>query len=190
MSDKESYIRVFAAFILIIASIVIDSKLLLMFSLILGFTGGVTKYCTLYRIFDINKQIALEALYLKYLPKYNPEPILILDNQAQCVFKNEQASKKLNIKDFRDILDGNNPKEIIEKEQTIPITYECDDGKYYLINFKGVKKIAYIMVYTTDITKVIEAEQEIINTQKDVVYTMGAIGGETRSKETGNHVKE
>lgn len=30
--------------------------------------------------------------------------------------------------------------------------------------------------------------QEIVNTQKEVVFTMGAIG-ETRSKETGNHVK-
>ena len=30
--------------------------------------------------------------------------------------------------------------------------------------------------------------QEIVDTQKEVVYTMGAIG-ETRSKETGNHVK-
>jgi len=39
-----------------------------------------------------------------------------------------------------------------------------------------------------DITEVIELNEEIINTQKEVVFTMGAIG-ETRSKETGLHVK-
>jgi len=33
-----------------------------------------------------------------------------------------------------------------------------------------------------------ELNMEIVDTQKEVVYTMGAIG-ETRSKETGNHVK-
>ena len=36
--------------------------------------------------------------------------------------------------------------------------------------------------------EVLNLTQEIIDTQKEVVFTMGAIG-ETRSKETGNHVK-
>jgi response regulator RpfG family c-di-GMP phosphodiesterase len=39
-----------------------------------------------------------------------------------------------------------------------------------------------------DITEIVELNQEIEDTQKEVVFTMGAIG-ETRSKETGLHVK-
>lgn len=39
-----------------------------------------------------------------------------------------------------------------------------------------------------DITEIINLNEEIINTQREVVLTMGAIG-ETRSKETGLHVK-
>jgi len=39
-----------------------------------------------------------------------------------------------------------------------------------------------------DITPVVELNKEIEDTQREVVFTMGAIG-ETRSKETGNHVK-
>ncbi len=39
-----------------------------------------------------------------------------------------------------------------------------------------------------DITEIINLNEEIISTQKEVVLTMGAIG-ETRSKETGLHVK-
>lgn len=39
-----------------------------------------------------------------------------------------------------------------------------------------------------DITEIINLNEEITNTQKEVVMTMGAIG-ETRSKETGLHVK-
>lgn len=186
MSDSESYLRIFASLALIAISMFLDSKLLLMFALMLGFTG-FTRYCTFYRIFNINKQIALEALYLKYLPKYNPEPVLILNNKAKTIFKNSPAKEKLNLEDFSSIL-NENPIDIINEEKLVNVQYECKSGKIYLINFKGVKKIGYIMVYTTDITKVVEAEQEIINTQKDVVYTMGAIG-ETRSKETGNHVK-
>ena len=39
-----------------------------------------------------------------------------------------------------------------------------------------------------DLTEIIDLNEEIINTQKEVVLTMGAIG-ETRSQETGLHVK-
>jgi PAS domain S-box-containing protein len=39
-----------------------------------------------------------------------------------------------------------------------------------------------------DITEIVELNKEIEDTQKEVVFTMGAIG-ETRSKETGFHVK-
>ena len=48
--------------------------------------------------------------------------------------------------------------------------------------------LAEFMVVMHDITDLIVAQKEITDTQKDVVYTMGAIG-ESRSKETGNHVK-
>jgi len=39
-----------------------------------------------------------------------------------------------------------------------------------------------------DITDLCNLQEEIVNTQKEVVFIMGSIG-ETRSKETGNHVK-
>ena len=39
-----------------------------------------------------------------------------------------------------------------------------------------------------EVTELIALQKEIEDTQKEVVFTMGAIG-ETRSKETGNHVK-
>ena len=39
-----------------------------------------------------------------------------------------------------------------------------------------------------DVTDIIKLNEEIVDTQKEVVMTMGAIG-ETRSKETGQHVK-
>ena len=45
-----------------------------------------------------------------------------------------------------------------------------------------------IMIVLHDISDLITAQKEIVDTQRDVIYTMGSIG-ETRSKETGNHVK-
>lgn len=45
-----------------------------------------------------------------------------------------------------------------------------------------------VICFYVDITKQIHLNREIIATQKEVISTMGAIG-ETRSKETGDHVK-
>ena len=49
-------------------------------------------------------------------------------------------------------------------------------------------KLIEMMAVMHDITDLIVAQKEIEATQRDIVFTMGAIG-ETRSKETGNHVK-
>jgi PAS domain S-box-containing protein len=54
--------------------------------------------------------------------------------------------------------------------------------------YNKANELVEIMVVLHDITDLIIAQQEIQDTQRDVVYTMGAIG-ESRSKETGNHVK-
>ncbi len=187
MTNNESYLRLGISIILLIIAFTNGWMMLMMMALMLFYTA-ITKDCLMHRLFDINKNITLETLYLRYLPKYNPDPVLILDEDAQTVFKNQPALEKLNIDNFKIILGKYEPKDIIENEKILSLRFECDAFRTYMINFKGVKKINYILAYTTDITDILAAEEEIINTQKDVVYTMGAIG-ETRSKETGNHVK-
>ncbi len=184
MSNTESYFRIALAVVLFTFSLLNDWKILTVMSVVLGYTG-VTRYCTFYRLLNLNKKIALETLYLKYLPKYNPQPVLIIDKNAHVIFKNQKATDTNISSDFNKSIE--NPIELINSEQSISIRYEVED-KTYLVNLRGVKKIGYILAYFTDITEVLEAQEEIINTQKDIVYTMGAIG-ETRSKETGNHVK-
>lgn len=68
------------------------------------------------------------------------------------------------------------------------------DGSYYIVqatvmpilNSKG-EIVEYISA-RKDITEIYDLKKEIIDTQKEVIFTMGSIG-ETRSRETGNHVK-
>ena len=70
----------------------------------------------------------------------------------------------------------------------VRIKYTFSEDNIYLFALQGVKKMNSVLIYGADITTAVKAEAEIINTQKEVVYAMGEIG-ETRSKETGNHVK-
>ena len=68
------------------------------------------------------------------------------------------------------------------------------NGQYYVVQATVMpildshgNIVEYISI-RKDITKEYDLQKEIEETQKEVVFTMGAIG-ETRSKETGNHVK-
>ncbi|PAF52528.1 HD domain-containing phosphohydrolase [Helicobacter sp. 13S00477-4] len=68
------------------------------------------------------------------------------------------------------------------------------DGKEFYINSFAVwiydleGNPIEIMATGTDITKIIEAQKEIENVQRDVIFSMGAIC-EGKSRETGNHIK-
>ncbi len=56
------------------------------------------------------------------------------------------------------------------------------------MHYKPIPKTNSIVAYGFNVTELLDANEEIINTQKELLYRMGEIG-ETRSKETGNHVK-
>jgi response regulator RpfG family c-di-GMP phosphodiesterase len=57
---------------------------------------------------------------------------------------------------------------------------------YPMVDLSGnITEYLHIMY---DVTEIIALNEEIINTQKEVVFTMGSIG-EARSKETGDHVR-
>ena len=68
------------------------------------------------------------------------------------------------------------------------------DGGYYVVLSTVIpildsnNEIIEYMSIRYDITDIYNLKKEIIDTQKEVILTMGSIG-ETRSKETGNHVK-
>lgn len=89
-----------------------------------------------------------------------------------------------------------NIKNILSRNEMIQyiLTNVAKDGREYTINtlFYPIidlsgEVVEYLQIMH-DITEIIELNQEIESTQKEVVLTMGAIG-ETRSKETGLHVK-
>ena len=92
--------------------------------------------------------------------------------------------------------DCDNVQDDIKKKKQISIMFENkskDGEKYYMDtkiypiidNNESIHEIVHLMYNVTDI---IEVHKELEETQKDIIYRMGEIG-ESRSKETGNHVK-
>jgi len=106
-----------------------------------------------------------------------------------------------NCKNFRhknhiELNDCDKIKETLSKNEHVEITFTniakdkslfiVDSIVYPITNTNG--KVIEHLHLMHDITELINLHHEIEATQKEIVYKMGEIG-ETRSKETGNHVK-
>ncbi len=65
-------------------------------------------------------------------------------------------------------------------------TYYTDTKVFPLVDPGGAVSEQLFLMY--DVTEIVNIHKELEDTQKDIIYKMGEIG-ESRSKETGNHVK-
>ena len=79
------------------------------------------------------------------------------------------------------------PRKLISSENEFTCRYSRN-GKHYLFAMIGSREINSVLAYGFDISEVIETTKEIIDTQKEITYIPGEMA-ESRSMETGNHVK-
>jgi len=177
MTNKDSYIRALVAGLLMLFAFMQNSFVLGTISVII-FYSAYTKFCFLYYILQINKRFSTDNYYLSLLPEYNTAPIFIFDNKTKKVlFKNKFAQDILpNISDLDDLN--------IDENDLICHT----DERCFQVEFQTPPNEDLTLTYLSDITEIIRLNDEIEDTQREVIYAMGEIG-ETRSKETGNHVK-
>ena len=182
----DIYFRLILSFILLVIAVFMQYYLLMIFSTILAYTA-LKKHCWIYSFFKINEKYSSENYYMAHLPKYNPSAVFMFDENGEIQFKNKSAIKNFShIKNFNDF-NVMNLNEIIDTELNDIFYYDYGEFSYQF-DVVGVKDIKSVLIYATDITEIMDLNEEIEKTQKEIIYTMGEIG-ETRSKETGNHVK-
>ena len=154
---------------------------------------------------DLEHHIALVKQYQDAIEKassfcrFNPQGIITYVNQTMCSISQlsedvllHQSVMHLGLlseKTFHTIM------EAIQEGKTWKGIIECQHKKHircYLdATFSPIfekNELKEIMCISNDVTPLYDLYKEIEETQKEVVFTMGAIG-ESRSKETGNHVK-
>ena len=117
------------------------------------------------------------------LTKFSKDELIGADYR---IFKHSEIKDKI-FEDFDSLLDSKNIFHQILKNKS-------KDNETYWINItiipiKNDKEIIIeYMWIINDLTELFNLNEEIQSTQKEIIYKMGEIG-ETRSKETGNHVK-
>ena len=186
MKPSESYIRMVIATMLLLYATTNNSILLAIVSVVIYYTA-FKKFCFMYYFFKINEKYSVKNYYLSFLPKHNPSAVFIFDIEGKVLFKNSTAKEELtNVNSTLDI-SVKNQEEMINKNILDTLMFEYSE-KYYQIELQGISKEKFLLAYLTDVTEVMELNDAIEETQREVIYAMGEIG-ETRSKETGNHVK-
>lgn len=186
MKSSEANTRIIIATFILIYAFMHTSILLGIMSIFLYYTA-FKRFCFIYYLFKINERYSLNNYYLSLLPKYRPSPVFIFGSDGEVVFKNNTAQNELSyIKSVKDINIQKFAQIISQNElQTIMLEHK---EKFYQVELQGVSNEGFLLVYVTDVTEVMELNNAIEETQREVIYAMGEIG-ETRSKETGNHVK-
>jgi len=186
MSNRESFIRAIIAAVLMLYAFLVGSFILGTFSVMLFYTA-YTKFCFVYYTFKINERFSKDNYYLSLLPKHRTSPVFIFDEHGAILFENGPGHRMCEeVHHLRDIGIHNQLK-LIENELEENLIYQHGE-KHFQIEIIPVKKERLILTYFTDITEILALNDEIEETQREIIYAMGEIG-ETRSKETGNHVK-
>jgi len=185
----EKHIRTIAGILFIFGAIYYDIWWLGIFA-VSSFVTSSYNYCPVHHALGVNKEQSKRNYYLSRFPLFNPEPVLLFKKDGHLDFSNN-AGKKI----FKDIsmLEELYPRncktsfDLVRENTSIFNQVKVGDSTY-MIHFKGVSEISSVLAFAFNVTDLVKVNEEIINTQKDIVYKMGEIG-ETRSKETGNHVK-
>ncbi len=185
----EKHIRTFSGILFLSSALYFDIWWLGIFAII-SFLTSSYEYCPIHDALGLNENEAKRNYYLSQFPLFNPEPVLLFKEDGHLDFANN-AGQKI----FKDVklLEELYPKncktshDLVKEKASIFNKVKVGDLTY-MIHFKGVSQISSVLAFAFNVTDLVKINEEIINTQKDIVYKMGEIG-ETRSKETGNHVK-
>lgn len=108
--------------------------------------------------------------YKSLLPEYNPDPVFIFKSDGECYFKNEPATRIFaKLENLNELRSDLNISQLIENSMTKHITHKIEK-KYYQLNLVGVKEKNILMVYSQDITNLINSmhkEKEAMQTKDD-----------------------
>ncbi|MCP4323651.1 MAG: HD domain-containing protein [Alteromonadales bacterium] len=186
LSKHESNIRVIIATILLGIATHILCYLLLPLAIFLLYTG-LTYKCPITHLLGKQSQGAQENLFVNFLPRYNPQPVFIFRADNSLAFSNKPAKKLFSETILFNELINISIDEIINHERIETHTLSNNNNIYSFV-IRGSIELDGVVVYGSDISEIINLNKEILDTQKEIIYTMGEIA-ETRSKETGDHVR-
>lgn len=143
----------------------------------------------------VNSSIAVVRTNTDYKITYVNKKMCDLSGYSHNELIGSESSKCRH-KEFIDPRVHSEIRNTLNKKQRIEkiLTNITKDGKAYRVNNLFVPildldgNVIEHLNFMHDITDITKLSDEILATQKEVVYTLGAIG-ESRSKETGMHVK-
>jgi len=138
------------------------------FGLLLVYSGSI-KYCPFYHLLKLNNEISRSNEILSQLPKNNPEPVFIFDKTGELVYRNNAAENILPSLTSLADLQGENDRTQFSALQHSSITGFQEKDKSYLLHYKQLPSISSVVAYGFNVTELIQANEDVINTQKELL---------------------
>ncbi|QGQ94242.1 response regulator [Paenibacillus psychroresistens] len=157
-----------------------------------NFASGVLTQLT--SILNLNKNAVHCNSYA--VAKGQEEIYILAASGDYSVYENERVEDKVPAHIFKSIEKSFHEKKSEFYENHFTCYFQSKTGRENVIYFEGAKKLNewdryLIEIYCTNVTVAFDniyLNEEVEHTQMEIIFTLGEIA-ETRSKETGNHVK-
>ncbi|WP_321470513.1 HD domain-containing phosphohydrolase [Halarcobacter sp.] len=132
-------------------------------------------------LINFDKNFKITNLNSKFLELAKKSIESFKDKTLKDILKDEQLYAEI----VEDLIESKS------KHKVIKIDFNEDKKKYIDFTFSPVfnenKQVIEYLAVGHDVSEIIELQHEIEKTQKDLILTLGSVG-ESRSKETANHV--
>jgi HD-GYP domain-containing protein (c-di-GMP phosphodiesterase class II) len=185
--NYEHHVRLVMGMAMLLYAGIAASWLMGAMAVILIYTGAM-RFCPVFYSLGINRDLSQRRYHLSLLPGNNPEPVYLFNKAGDLVFRNDAATNILpHLGSLEDLQKQDDFTSFGQGDEHVIEGFH-DGDRRYLLHYKPLDGSDLIAAYGFNVTDLLQANDEVINTQKELVYRMGEIG-ETRSKETGNHVK-
>lgn len=181
----ERHFRIFIGIAVLIYGVYASIWFTIPIGIVLIYTGAVN-FCPLFFTLGINSKTAKLRFNISQLPDNNPEPVFLFDDIGTLVFRNTAAERVL--PQLSDIDAFKRHNDLIEVETSKDLSSVTVGEQSFLLHYKKLGETGLTAAYGFNVSELRNANNEVIDTQKELLYRMGEIG-ESRSNETGSHVK-
>jgi putative two-component system response regulator len=188
VGKREAYLRTLLGAVLIIAA-PLSVWWMIVPGLVLIATASLS-YCPVCHILNVGAEASREDFYLSHLPRYNLDPTCIVHRNGEFGFRNDSFLAAFPGAERLGDLDADETPELVGFVRSERLhRYRIESGgRVFQVTLQGVQEIDGVVGFFADITDAVRMDLEIIRTQREIVYKLGEVS-ESRSKETGNHVR-
>lgn len=159
ISVRDKFIRIVLAIIFFSLGATVHPLWLI--GSIVMFVTAATDSCIVYKILGINRDLEQYNHYLQLIPKHISKPVLIFSAEGKLLFRNEAALQHIPLlMSLKPLKLERNIDSFIQNNAQLIVQYN-ENSSVYQLSLSGIDQENILILYASDITTIIEAQNEL-----------------------------